>query len=406
MNLELKDKQKEIMRHALKTCKMQLSDRTEKELFRELAELYVRVGKLEKSEAECKRAEKRLQQQAEFLNLVLESLPHPFYVIDAFDYTIRIANSATHVGQLSKGVTCHALTHKSDKPCASQEHPCPLQIVRETKKPITVEHIHYDKEGKPINVEVHAYPVLDSEGNVNQIIESCVDITERKRAEQELRESREQLRDLYAHLQAVREQERAIVARDIHDDLGQTLAALKMDLCWLEQNLPRDKEALIQKTKSITKLVDMTVQSVRRIYSGLRPFLLDELGLVAAIESMGQGFQKHTGIKCDLTFSPPGIVVDKELATTLFRIFQETLSNVSRHANATRVKVNLREKAGVVTLTVSDNGKGIAEEQISHPKSFGLMGIQERAHVIGGEVKISGIENEGTTVTVSVPARE
>ena len=136
-----------------------------------------------------KQAEEEIRQKTEFLNLVLESLPHPFYVIDASDYTIKIANAAAHQGASLKGMTCYALTHKSDKPCGSSSHPCPLETIKETGKPVVLEHLHYDKDGNPINVAVHGYPIFDDEGNLSQIIESSVDITEQKRAEDALRES-------------------------------------------------------------------------------------------------------------------------------------------------------------------------------------------------------------------------
>jgi PAS domain S-box-containing protein len=146
--------------------------------------------------AHRKGAEERIKQKTEFLNLVLESLPHPFYVIDAFDYTIKVANYAAHLGRLSKETTCYALTHRSDKPCGSEGHPCPLEQLKKTKQPVTVEHIHYDKDGNPRNVEVHAYPIFDSEGNVSRIIESSMDITERKRAEEELKTEKEKLNSI------------------------------------------------------------------------------------------------------------------------------------------------------------------------------------------------------------------
>ncbi|MCK5343237.1 MAG: PAS domain S-box protein, partial [Candidatus Heimdallarchaeota archaeon] len=145
------------------------------------------ISKLEilRDITEYKRAEEQIRQQSEFLSLVVEAIPHPFYVVDAFDYTIKIANSATHISPLPKDTTCYALTHKSDRPCESVVHPCPLEIVRETKQPATVEHLHYDKDGRPRNVEIHAYPIFDSEGNVIQMIESLLDITKRKQAEKE-----------------------------------------------------------------------------------------------------------------------------------------------------------------------------------------------------------------------------
>ena len=152
---------------------------------------------------ERKRAEERIKQQTEFLNLVLESLPYPFYVIDAFDYTIKVANYAAHLGRLSKETTCYALTHRSDRPCGLEGHPCPLEQVKKTKRPVTVEHIHYDKDGNPRNVEVHAYPIFDSEGNVLRIIESSLDITERKQAEEEREKLIQELQDALAKVKTL-----------------------------------------------------------------------------------------------------------------------------------------------------------------------------------------------------------
>jgi PAS domain S-box-containing protein len=135
-----------------------------------------------------KQAEEGKAQQDSFLKLVMESLPHPFYVIDAFDYTIKTANAAAKILGLTKGSTCYAVTHNSEKPCGSSNHPCPLEVIRETKKPTTVVHLHYDKDGNPIHVEVHAYPIFDKKGNVSQIIEYNLDITELKRNEEVLRQ--------------------------------------------------------------------------------------------------------------------------------------------------------------------------------------------------------------------------
>ena len=173
---------------------MEDEKKTREQLVRELQDLRERLKDLKRSEAERKRVETEIGQQTEFLNLVLESIPHPFYVIDASDYTIRLANAATRAGPLSKGVTCYQLTHKSDEPCRSEGHPCPLQMVKETKKPVTVEHVHYDGDGNARSVEVHSYPIFDTDGNVTQVIESSIDITERKRAEEALRKSSEKIK--------------------------------------------------------------------------------------------------------------------------------------------------------------------------------------------------------------------
>jgi len=159
----------------------------------------------------------------------------------------------------------------------------------------------------------------------------------------------------------------------------------------------------LEKAKILPRLVDANVHLVQRISSELRPGLLDNLGLSAAMEWQTGQFQDRTGISCDIICEPNVIVLDQTRSTALFRIFQETLTNIIRHADATRVEIVLREKDGSMELTVTDNGKGITEQEIADPKSFGLMGIKERVYSLGGIVTISGSKDNGTTVQVSVP---
>jgi len=229
------------------------------------------------------------------------------------------------------------------------------------------------------------------------------DITKRKLAEEELKSSQEQLRNLADHLQSVREQERTSMAREIHDELGQALTALKMDISWLGKRLPKDQESLFEKTKSMSNLMDMTIKTVKRLSTELRPGILDDLGLIPAIEWQAEEFENRTGIRCKLGVVPEDIIVDPDRSTAIFRILQEALTNIARHAQATRVTMSLKEKDATVELKVRDNGKGITEEQISQPKSFGLVGIRERVHSCGGVVKIKGAPGKGTTITVSIP---
>jgi len=234
-------------------------------------------------------------------------------------------------------------------------------------------------------------------------IEHYYDITKRKRAEEELKSSREQLRDLSVYLLTVREEERTRIARQIHDELGQILTASKMDLSWLGKRLPKEQKSLLEKTKSMSKLIDIAIYTAQSISAELRPRILDDLGLAATIEWLAEEFQKRTGIECEVALDPEDIILDQERSTTVFRILQLTLTNVARHAKATKVKVSLKEKAGKLLLEVRDNGKGITKKQISDPKSFGLMGIRERVHFWEGEVNIRGVQDKGTTVTVSIP---
>ena len=228
-------------------------------------------------------------------------------------------------------------------------------------------------------------------------------VIEERQAEEEVMRSRRELRNLAAHLQSVQEETRADIAREIHDEFGQALTGLKMDLSWLQKKLPKGQDALLEKTKSMLALLDQAIQAVRRIATRLRPSVLDDLGLVAAMEWQLQDFQSRTGIKGNFTSRLGERPLDRDLSTTLFRIFQETLTNIARHADADNVKISLEQRDGDLLLQVSDNGKGISEGKISDPKSFGVIGMKERALLLGGEVRIKGSRGKGTTVAVRVP---
>jgi signal transduction histidine kinase len=179
-----------------------------------------------------------------------------------------------------------------------------------------------------------------------------------------------------------------------------------MDIFWLQKRLTKQQRPLFDKTEAMSKLADNTILSVKRISSKLRPIILDDLGLVAAIEWQAQEFHDHTGINCEVSIGTEDLVLDKERATTIFRVFQEALTNITRHANATKVKVSLKKKAEKLLLKVVDNGEGITEEQILSPRSFGLIGMRERAHYFEGEVKINGIAGKGTTLELNMPLTE
>jgi signal transduction histidine kinase len=231
------------------------------------------------------------------------------------------------------------------------------------------------------------------------------DITEQKRAEDQLRNSEEMLRALAARLQSVREEERAMIAREIHDELGQVLTGLKIDLFWLSSKLPEDQKSLLGKTKSMLELIDTTIQSVRKLSTELRPGVLDNLGLKAAIEWQIGEFQTRTGIRCEFIAPEEDIALDQDCSTAVFRIFQESLTNVVRHSKATRVNITLEKSADHLLLEVQDNGKGIQESKIVDLKSLGLLGMRERALYLGGKVKFEGTQGKGTKVTVLIPLK-
>jgi len=239
---------------------------------------------------------------------------------------------------------------------------------------------------------------------VPEILKSKVAVfVELHRKTERLRESEEKLRSLAAHLISVREEERAHIAREIHDELGQVLTGLKMEVTWLAKRL-REKP-LIEKTDSMCKLIDTTVQTVRKIATGLRPEMLDDMGLIAAVGWQAKEFQKRTGIRCRAKL-PPEVKFDIDISTTMFRIFQEILTNVARHSRATRVDIELLLSPERVGLEVVDNGVGIADEDLNGKKSLGLLGMNERALLFGGEVKITGTPGHGTRVSVSIPMKQ
>ena len=281
---------------------------------------------------------------------------------------------------------------------------CPLTRILNGEDRVECDSEKIPESGPEIQCIVTATPFKGPKGQVIGIVEDFKDISQRKRTEKELIQSRRRLRELASHLESAREMERTRIAREIHDELGQSLTALKMELHWCLKRLPKDDKELLEKAKTLLRLVDANVHLVQRISSELRPGLLDNLGLSAAMEWQAGQFQDRTGISCDIICEPNEIVLDQTRSTALFRIFQETLTNIIRHADATRVEIFLRQEDGGVELTVADNGKGITEQEMSDPKSFGLMGINERVYSLGGSVTISGSKDKGTTVWVSVPA--
>jgi signal transduction histidine kinase len=230
---------------------------------------------------------------------------------------------------------------------------------------------------------------------------------ERKQAEIELRNSRDQLRALAARLQAVREEERKLISRDIHDELGQTLTAFKLGLSWIRDRLESEdassRRQALQRIPEMTALVDSTVKTVRKLCTELRPEILDGLGLTAAIEWQACEFSKRTGIRCTVTTQADGLTLDADQTTAAFRIFQEILTNVARHSHASRVNVRLETTGNEVILEASDNGRGIRVSEIDGSKSLGLVGMRERALLLGGALQLRGVPGKGTTVTVRLP---
>jgi len=213
----------------------------------------------------------------------------------------------------------------------------------------------------------------------------------------------QQMVDLTNYLQVIREEERTFIAREIHDEFGQRLTALKMDISWLTNHLPTVDAAIVEKVLGMDKLVDESIQLVRQVAADLRPGLLDDLGLTAALEWQTQDFTKRSGIEYDLFLGDTDIPPVQDRDTVLFRVFQEALTNIARHSKATKITVNLIAEHDFIQLKIHDNGIGITSEALNGTKSLGLLGMRERARTLGGDVEIIGIPDQGTTVLVKIP---
>jgi PAS domain S-box-containing protein len=263
------------------------------------------------------------------------------------------------------------------------------------------------KNGQTVWLSTSGIPLFDEKGHLLGYRGVDTDITEQKRAEEDLRSSQEQFRALAARIEHVREEERAALARELHDELGQGLTALQIDLAWLDGHLRTaglaDLPVLRDKIAAMVPRAERLIETTQAISSTMRPGVLDDLGLVAAIEWLAADFEKRTGLACMATLPASDIALDLGLAVVLFRIVQEALTNVIRHAKATRVEIRLRTTEGELTLEVEDNGRGITPQQIADPRSLGLFSMRERAAALGGTVDFRSGAGRGTTVSVRVP---
>jgi two-component system sensor histidine kinase UhpB len=256
--------------------------------------------------------------------------------------------------------------------------------------------------GKIRWVETFKSPVLDASGNVIGTTGLGRDITERRRLQEEQRRSREQLRALAAHVESVREQERVRIAREIHDELGQSLTCMGMDLAFLDKQIDSGNHEAAARVAALVELVKDTIRCVRRISSELRPSILDDLGLGAAVEWLARDVEARTRMTCGVEV-PEDLALPFDLATPLFRICQEALTNVTRHAQATAVSIRLATEDGHVSLVIKDNGRGITDEEIRRHGSLGLLGMKERVELLGGTLEVKGQPGEGTTLAIRMP---
>ena len=332
---------------------------------------------------------------------MFEGIPEPMWVLDSQSLAFLSVNEAAvvHYGYSREEFLAQSIF---DILPPEDIRAAITMFQRTGMEPVSTPHVcrHYRKDGALIEVECTTHKVQFGGRPAHAVL--ARDVTEQSRSERSLRESAEQLRHLAGRLQQVREEERARLARELHDDLGQSLTAIKMDLSWLATHPGATPEAVSARIVSSMDLADLTIDAARRLSSELRPGILD-LGLQAAVEWQVEEFRFHSDIRCELELSPGEIPLNPDQEVTLFRIFQETLTNVARHSGASLVATRLTVEDGQVTLAVQDNGRGITPGEMTKRSSLGLLGMRERVLSLGGSIEIEGRRGEGTLVRVRVP---
>jgi PAS domain S-box-containing protein len=332
--------------------------------------------------AERRRAEEVQRQTEDRFRRLVEVMPVAVYVCDTSgriqSYNKRAAQlwgRTPKVGSKAQRYCGSLRMYTTDGQLVPHDESKMAEALRTGIGARDLEVVIERPDGSRITVLVNIVPLENDDGELTGAMNCFQDITERKLAQQELQHSLGQSRALAGRLQTVREEERRSVAREIHDELGQALTAIKIDLGLLLHEQRTQAEPIF-------RLIDQTIEAIRRISTELRPRVLDDLGLMAAVEWAAEEFQRRTGTECRLDLPPDDIVIEREPATALFRILQETFTNVARHANATRVDVRLAKNGCGLTLEVRDNGKGIRKEQLTADSSLGILGMRERALLV------------------------
>jgi two-component system sensor histidine kinase UhpB len=355
------------------------------------------------AENALRESEERFRQIAENIHevfwLATPDLSRMLYLSPSFQNLIGRPFELQH--QNAGIETLLSLVHRHDLPRV-------MEILKRPGEEFDIEFRIQRDDGSVRWIRDRGFPVRDESGTVCRMGGVAEDITDRKAAEDRLKAQHEQLRALSASLQSTREKEATRIARQIHDELGGLLTGLRWELEALEKMLhpagdAEQLKAMRERLASMVGITDTTINVVRRIASELRPSILDDLGLMEAVEWQTQQFQARTGIQCRCDCSPQILSLGVEQSTAVFRIVQEALTNILRHAQATRVGVAMKEEDGVFILTVTDNGRGITPAEKFSRGALGLLGMHERAYLIGGSVDIVGLKGTGTTLHVRIP---
>ena len=352
---------------------------------------------------ERKRAEEALQREKEFAESIIETAQTIILVLDPQGSIVRFNPYLEEISgyQLAEVRGKDWFSTFLPEHVEKETSILFLKAISDIKTIGNVSPI-VTKDGSELEIEWYDKTLRDLQGNIVGLLSIGQNITKRKQAEADFRKSNKLLEDLHKHLNEILENERALMSREIHDQIGQSLTALKLDLNWMHKNKSTNPE-VFAKLKGMIDLVSNTIKDVQRISSDLRPGILDDLGLAAAIEWYSEEFEKRTGIKCSLSLDD-SILGDPQKDLVFFRVLQEALTNVIRHAKASSVSIKLCKSGSGTAMTVLDNGIGIIPEKAESGKSLGLIGMRERVRQFGGKIDIVSKKGQGTKLTIFIPS--
>ena len=364
---------------------------------------------IQRDVTESKQAREELKSAHVYQQSIIDGVAEPIMVIDT-DYHVKLMNRAarrfSHRSvELSEPLFCYQVSHQRDTPCNGKEHPCPLHEASELNQTVTAVHEHYQADGEIRLVEVIAAPFFDTEGNLQGIIESMRDITEHKRAEEALLQYADRLRALAAQLAEVEEAERQRLSQELHDQVGQNLTALSLNLNIVRSLIPEEAEEVHNRIEDSLSLVDQTTEKIRDVMANLRPPVLDDYGLVAALRWYAEQFTKRTDIAVTVEGNEPDPRLPQRIESALFRIAQEALTNVAKHAEASHAAVCVEVEDDIMRLVVADDGIGFDPTQQGENgegQGWGLLTMTERAEAVGAHCQIESYPDRGTKIILEI----
>ncbi len=343
-----------------------------------------------------------LRKSEEKLRLAVENYPDSFIIYNSKRQIEYVNNNAERMAGKSREFIIGKIDEEIFPAEITKQYLSNLLETISTKKRTTKEISIKSLDGRGLDFIITYTPLLDENGEIYKIVGTSQNITEMKKVQMELIESKEKFRKLAAKQQLIREDERLRISREIHDELGQALTALKLDTMLLKKKLNINDSDSISKSDKMIKDIDSTINKVRKISYQLRPSVLDDFGIIAAIESELEEFETRTNIKCNLISNLEELKLHKNISIGIFRIFQECLTNVARHSQADLVEVEISILNNKLQMSISDNGIGLDQIKIESDKSIGLLGMRERAILIGGKLSFSNSKIGGTKVTLTI----